>query len=188
MLVKPSKKTAANQEWVVQTLPVRLCMVSGCDPPRPGMEALEVQPAIADDSRLDVWLWVHWVSDPAGSSAQHFTYISQARLPNQHNWGISPSLMGKSIINGHLSIAVLVYQRVSHLYPVFVPPLSLCYLYPRSPRTWASSKGRHWWKWRHGWNRSHRSTRSMKLIFRAGMDYFWWIPRSTNTSQHTRHN
>ena len=33
------------------------------------------------------------------------------------------------------SIAMLVYQRVSHLYPVFVPPLSLCHLYPRSART-----------------------------------------------------
>jgi hypothetical protein len=36
----------------------------------------------------------------------------------QQNYGTSPSLIGKSTINGPFSIAILNYQRVSHNDPI----------------------------------------------------------------------
>lgn len=59
-------------------LPIRLLLVAVTFAPHPGNEYLESIPNSKDDVvRKDVWLWTHWVTDPAGASAQHFSLIDQ---------------------------------------------------------------------------------------------------------------
>lgn len=65
------------KDWAASVLPIRLKLPSGSHPPAPGMEPIEIKPAPDDDSRVDVWLWSHWVADPAGDCAQHFSYVCQ---------------------------------------------------------------------------------------------------------------